>query len=169
MLSGFYIYIKLINYPALSKAEDKARPHSLMLSPILFNSELVLSDFSPPLLLCFTSFLFILFIALNVPIKGFVPLVILSNPFSLGRSYWMYFIFPKPPKQIGWKERSSFLWKEFRAPSQTDNNQEQRDSVPPFFSQVSCNLFAISGVRKKGEYFAQQRQVPGIRTESSSS
>ena len=54
MLYGFYIYIQLINYPALSKAEDKAHLHSLKLSPILFNSELVLSDFSPPLLLCFT-------------------------------------------------------------------------------------------------------------------
>lgn len=86
MLSGFYIYFQLINYPALSKAEDKARLHSLKLSPILFKSELVLSDFSPSLLLCFTSFFFILFIALNIPIKGFVPLVILSNPFSLGKS-----------------------------------------------------------------------------------
>ena len=86
MLYDFYIYIQIINYPALSKAEDKAHLHPLKLSPILFNSELVFSDFSPPLLLCFTSFLFILFIALNVPIKGFVPLVILSNPFSLGRS-----------------------------------------------------------------------------------
>ena len=54
MLSGFYIYFQLINYPALSKAEDKARLHSLKLSPILFKSELVLSDFSPSLLLCFT-------------------------------------------------------------------------------------------------------------------
>lgn len=168
MISGFYIYIKLINYPALSKAEDKARPHSLMLSPILFNSELVLSDFSP-LLLCLPHFYSFYSQPLNVPIKGFVPLVILSNPFSLGRSYLMYFIFPKPPKQIGWKERSSFLWKEFRAPSQTDNNQSRGTlcHLSSAKSLATCLLF-LESERKVSTLHNRGKQF-GIRTESSSS
>ena len=62
MLYGFYIYIQPINYPAFSKAEDKAHLHSLKLSPILFNSELVLSDFSPPLLLFYLIFIYFIHI-----------------------------------------------------------------------------------------------------------